>query len=152
MQTTISHETFFRPIEISRKAWTMPADSYNRTRSLFKQTPGKNVFVPIRTMQFLAIIDKTEIVFIDSAGGYMHQDNVGGRIIQLSWRDFRPGTRESILEPVPCTIVYYLENAEHTMKRLYREFSDALEHLEQRAVESRPPQKTARILAIRGGD
>jgi hypothetical protein len=152
MQTTTSQETFFRPIEISRKTWTMPADSYNRTRSLFKHTQSKNVFVPIRTMQFLAIIDKNEIVFIDGTGGYMHQDNQGGRIIQLSWRDFRPGARESILEPVPCTIVYYLERAEQTMKRLYREFSDALVYLEQRAIESHLPQKTARILTIRAGD
>ena len=152
MRTTTSQETFFRPLEISHKAWTMPADSYNRTRSLFKQMPGHTIFVPIRTMQFLAIMDKNEIVFIDSNGGYMHQDDEGGRIIQLAWRNFRPGVRESILEPVPCTIVYYLEQAEQTMKRLYREFVDALVLLEQHALESRPPQKTARILAIHGGD
>jgi rubrerythrin len=149
---TISQETFFRPIEVNRKAWTIPAEAYNRVRALLTQSKEKNVFVPIRTMQFLAVLDKNEIVFIDADGGYRYQDNEGGRIIQLAWQHFGPHVRESLLEPVPCEIVYYSKNAEQTMKRLYREFLDALIQMEQRHVQSVPPNKTARILTIRAGD
>lgn len=150
--STISQETFFRPIEVNRKAWTVPAETYNRVRSLLTQSQEKNVFVPIRTMQFLAILDKNEIVFIDADGGYRYQDNEGGRIIQLAWQNFRPNARESLLEAVPCDIVYYSQNAEQTMKRLYREFLDALILMEHRQVQSITPGKTARILTIHARD
>jgi hypothetical protein len=145
-------ETFFRPIELSREDWTIAAAPYNSTRRLLKQTKEKCVFVPIRTMQFLAIIDEQEIVFIDGASGYIYRDNQGGRIIQISWRNFRPQERQSLFAPVPCQIVYYLQNAKHTMKRLVREFSDALVQMEQRQVQTNAPAKTARILAIRTND
>ncbi len=145
-------ETFFRPIELSREDWTIPAAPYNSTRRLLKQTKEKCVFVPIRTMQFIAIIDEQEIVFIDGASGYIYRDNQGGRIIQISWRNFRPQDRQSLFAPVPCQIVYYLQNAKRSMKRLVREFSDALVQMEQRQVQTNAPAKTARILAIRTND
>ncbi len=148
----IFRETFFRPIELKRETWTLPAESYNRTRRLLKQAKDKCVFVPIRTMQFLAIIDKDEIVFIDGVSGYRTQSNESGRIIELAWQNFHPQVRQSISDPVPCKIVYYLKGAEHTMKRLPREFSDALVQMEERYAESNIPVQTARILAIRTHD
>ncbi len=146
-------ETFFRPIEVSRDDWTIAAAPYNSTRRLIKQTKEKSVFVPIRTMQFLAIIDEQEIVFIDGTSGYTYRDGQGGRLIQISWRNFRPQERQSLFAPVPCQIVYYLSSAKQTMKRLVREFSDALVQMEQRQhAQPSSPAKTARILAIRTND
>ena len=145
-------ETFFRPIELNQEKWTLAAAPYNSTRRLLKHAKDKSVFVPIRTMQFLAIIDKNEIVFIDGASGYKYQDNEGGRIIQLAWQNFRPQGRESLSAPVPCQIVYYLESAKQTMKRIVREFSDALVQMEQRSAQTSVSTKTARILTIRAGD
>lgn len=140
-------ETFFRPPVIQQITWTMPAEPYNCTRHLLKQTQTGCVFVPIRTMQYLAVIDAVEIIFIDAIGNYTYQSGQGGRVIQLAWQNFQPQARESLTDPVACTIVYYLQDAEIAMKRLIREFSEALTQLKQRA-QPLLPQQTAHIIPL----
>jgi hypothetical protein len=143
----IFRETFFRPDEIGRETWTMPAELYNRSHHLLNRTQGKCVFVPIRSMQYLGVIDREEIIFIDGTGGYMYQNHEGGRIIQLAWQNFNPQVRESLTSPVPCHIVYYLPAAKEAMKRLIREFADAVQQLEQRQQVN--SHQSARILPWR---
>lgn len=138
-------ETFFRPEAYRQEEWTMPAILYNRTHLLLTHTKNKCVFVPIRAMQYLAIIDKEEIVFIDGVGSYMQKNGQGGRIIELAWRDFHPQARASLLEPVPCRVVYYFKSAELTMKRVIQAFSEALTSLEQRQPSIQAP---VQILSI----
>jgi hypothetical protein len=148
----IFRETFFRPPELRRQPWTIPATLYNRTHLLFSQANSqtKSVFIPIRTMQYLAIIDAEEIAFIDSEGGYRYQAGLlGGRVIQAAWRDFRPQQRDSLSDPVSCNMVYYVAQAEQVMKRLFGEFSLALEQLEQRRGPSGPRLQTAQIIPWR---
>jgi len=143
----IFRETFFRPDEIDKETWTMPAELYNPSHHLLNHAKGECVFVPIRSMQYLGVIDREEIIFIDGAGGYMYQNEEGGRIIQLAWQNFHPQVRESITSPVPCHIVYYSPGAKEIMKRLIREFEQALRQLEQR--QQMPPHQSARILPLR---
>jgi hypothetical protein len=140
----IIQETFFRPEILEQQPWMMPADAYNRTRRLLTTSPTHNVFVPIRTMQYLAVIDLEEIVFIDAVGGYGYHHHQGGRLIQLAWREFHPQTRQAITDAVPCFLVYYLPSAKEAMKRLAREFTEALIQMEQRVTTL--PMKSARIL------
>lgn len=144
----IYRETFFRPDELHREAWSIPAVIYNRTHHLLNQTKNKCLFVPIRNMQYLAVLDKEEIIFIDSAGGYGHHNGVGGRIIQLAWLDFHPQIRQAISDPVPCHIAYYLPHAKPAMQRLVQDFSLALEQFEQREHKSFLEQ-VARILPFK---
>ena len=125
-------ETFFRPEEYRQENWTMPAMLYNRMHLLLVHTKNKCVFVPIRAMQYLAIIDEEEIVFVDGVGSYMQRNGQGGRVIELAWRDFHPQARDSLIEPVPCRVIYYFKSAELTMKRVIQAFSEALISLEQR--------------------
>lgn len=143
----IFRETFFRPDEIGKENWTMPAELYNRSHRLLNRTQGKCVFVPIRSMQYLGVIDREEIIFIDGAGGYMYQNHEGGRVIQLAWQNFHPQVRDSLSSPVPCHVVYYLPAAKEIMKRLIREFADAMWQLEQRQQVTSP--QSARILSLR---
>lgn len=141
-------ETFFRSPELKRIAWTLPAEIYNRSRWILNRVNNSCVFVPIRTMQYLAVIDREEIIFIDSAGGYRTQNQQGGRLIQLAWRDFQPQQRQGLDTPVAFAIVYYLPEAEQTMKWLIGEFSSALNHLEQRYKQTQPPLQQAVIIPL----
>lgn len=85
-------------------------------------------------MQFLAVIDHEEIIFVDS------QDK---RWIVLSWQGFRPQDREGLQQPVTYKAVYYRPDAEVIMERLQREFALALDALECRREQ---PQGRAQVL------
>ncbi len=148
----IFRETFFRPPELRRESLTLSATLYHRIHRLLKTAhqQTKSVFVPIRTMQYLAIVDAEEVAFVDAEGGYKYQQgNLGGRIIELSWRHFHPQSRASIADPVPYVVIYYLDRAEHTMKQIFSEFSKALEQLEHSHQSSQPILKEAHILPFR---
>ena len=95
-------ETFFRPPEYSRQPSALPADLYNALQLLLKGQTGSCVFVPIRAMQYQAVVEREEVIFVDSQGGYAHQDGEGGRLIRLACVLPPPAGRDSLTEPVPC--------------------------------------------------
>jgi hypothetical protein len=78
-------------------------------------------------MQYLAIIDNEEIVFVDG---------LIPRTIEFSWQSFRPQARENLLDSVNYECVIYELKANQTMQRLAGEFFTALEIIESR--ESSP--------------
>ncbi len=57
-------------------------------------------------MQFQAVIDPEEIIFVDSLG-YAVENGHGGRLIVLAWQFTSHGPRDSLTEPVPIEVVYY---------------------------------------------
>ena len=89
-------------------------------------------------MQFQAVIDQEEIIFVDSQG-YMVHRGVGGRVILLAWRLPRASALESLAEPVPCSVVHYREGLADVQRRLLGEFTKALELLERRALGTPHP-------------
>jgi len=129
MSTTT--ETFFRPTEITREWVTLPAPLYNRCRLLLTRCPTQCLFVPIRSMQYLAVIDPEEIIFVDNQG-YAHRDGQGGRLIVLAWKTGLTASRDSLTEPVPVEIIYYEPNGHDTQRRLMSEFPPALALYEER--------------------
>ncbi|MEN8260224.1 MAG: hypothetical protein ABFS02_06510 [Pseudomonadota bacterium] len=96
----------------------LPAASYNLTRILLRQTRDEAVFVPIRSMLYLAVVDDQEIIFLDGAASR--------RQILLAWQNFCPGQRNSLEEPVAYEAAYYSEEAPAIMPRLLAEFPKAL--------------------------
>ncbi len=131
-------ETFFLPQECDRHDWTVPINLYRLYRKRLRDSRGNWVFVPVRSMQFLAVIDDEEVVFVDSQAYMVHND-VGGRVILLAWRFAPAGSLDSLTEPVPCTVVHYQPHLKDVQRRLVGEFTKALELLEQRHLESQPP-------------
>jgi len=124
-------EVFFRPSETGRDTSTIPAALFNRCRLLLARCDHAHVFVPIRSMQFLGVIDDEEIIFVDSQA-YRTQGEEGGRLILLAWQ-FRPELRPAALDrPVPIDFVYYHSGARDLQKRLIGEFGKALDLLERR--------------------
>jgi hypothetical protein len=133
-------ETFYRSAEIRREPRTMRADTYSLAFRLLRHSGKSCLFVPIRTMQYMGIIDAEEIVFV-------HRE--GRRMIELAWLRFRPQQRSSLDEPVPFEVVYYREGATEAMYRLPWEFHQALLALDKR--QSRDPRPGRLISFPTGG-
>jgi len=91
----------------------LPAATYNLMRTLFHQCNHSCLFVPVRSVQYQAIIDETEVAFV-----YAHRRSH----IEFSWRHFKPQLRESLNDPVPYEFVYYDQKALETMQRMQGEF------------------------------
>jgi hypothetical protein len=77
--------------------------------------------VPIRSMQYLAILDREEFVFID---------NQYKSWIEIAWQHFRPQVRDSLDDPVPYEAVIYDADGFAAMRRLMSEFPRALQLLD----------------------
>lgn len=135
----IIEETFYRPPELSRDPRTLPGGTYNLARVLLKRAATGCLFVPLRGMQFLAVLDAEEFIFVDREGR---------RIIELAWQHFSPQARHSLDDPVSYEAVYYSPAGAEITRRAQSEFHKALLALEQKIVLDAP----ARIIKLAGGN
>jgi len=133
----IVEETFYRPDELSREPRTLLAETYNLAHTLLSHARQACLFVPIRSMQFLAVVDREEFIFVDRDGR---------RTIEIAWQHFRPGERKALDAPVAYEAVFYSENAPEVMRRLQQEFLKALHVMEGRE----PVYSSARIIPLPG--
>lgn len=141
-------ETFFRPPEQAREQSAIPAPLYNAMRTLLRHAGNPYVFVPIRTMQYLAVVERTEVCFVDALGGYAYQDGKGGRLIQLAWH--LQGTRDSLCAPVHCEIVYYSKDLKAVHRGLISDLGAALADRQRQRQDPAVADQAVRILAFRG--
>lgn len=119
--------SFERGEEIDRETRQLPAAFYRKILLLHSRSADRHLFVPIRAMQYLAIVDREEIVFVDGQNP---------RAIELSWREFDRGERGDLREPVTYQCIYYQEKGRRNMGRLQGEFLKALDQLELRQPRS----------------
>jgi hypothetical protein len=140
-------ETFFLPEELDRAPWTLPAALYNLSRTLLARSEFDCVFVPIREMQYLAIITRGEIVFVDSLA-YACRENEGGRLIVISWKIDTHFTRDSLDQPQPCEIIHYHRDGARIQQRLVGAYQEALELLDSRYRNRSLPPGGARIVRL----
>jgi hypothetical protein len=131
----IVEETFYRSAEHAREARMLPAEVYNLAYRLLQRAGNGCLFVPIRSMQFLAVLDAEEFIFVDREGG---------RLIEIAWQRFKPQARRSLEEPVPYEAVYYSPAAAETMRRVQGEFHKALRELARKS----PPAGIARVVPL----
>ena len=127
--------TCYRDTELQRDSRLLPAAVYNVTHLLLEHSREGVVFVPIRSMQFLAVIDREEIVFLDAELK---------SVVDIAWQHFRPQQRRSLTEPVPYEAVFYNQHGKETMRRLLAEFPPALNILCARDM----PSSAARIIKL----
>ena len=142
-------ETFFLPAEVARTKWAVPAEIYNLARSLLGRSPTGNLFVPIRSMQFLAVVTSGEVVFVDSQSYAVAQDE-GGRLILIAWKLSPARDRQALGDPVPCEVVFYEQHKRDLLLRLVQEFRKAMELMDQRYRDRQLPAKGAKILPLHG--
>lgn len=112
--------TCYRDREMASEPRSLPAATYNLAHTLLGRSPSGCLFVPIRAMQYLAILDAEEFVFLDGERKCW---------IDIAWQDFRPQVRTSLDEPVPYQAVYYQPDAAQIMARLQAELPRALNNL-----------------------
>lgn len=134
----IVEETFYRRDEVAREPRTLPAVTYNLAHVLLARAGGC-LFVPMRGMQYLSVLDNEEFIFVDREGG---------RMIEMAWQQFRPGERTALDMPVAYEAVFYSPTGAQTMQRLQAEFHKALMQLDQRAPAHEPAQVVK--LPVRG--
>jgi hypothetical protein len=132
-----SLESFERGQPLSQVDSALPAATYNLTRILLAASANGCVFVPLRGMQYLAVVDREEIIFVDS---------LYKRWVEVAWRYFRPQAREALDEPVAYEAVFYTPEGSDTQRRIQAEFHKALMLLDSR----RPAAGSAHILPLRG--
>ena len=93
--------------------------------------------MPMRRMQYLAVLDAQEFIFIDSQGD---------RSIELAWQCFHPQVRSALDEKVPYELVYYRAQGEMTMRWLPGEFYKSLRQYAERQTHGAP--RTAKIIHL----
>lgn len=140
------NQTFFRPEELKRVPWVLPASLYNLTRLALRDSEKNTSFISLREMQFVAVIDEEEIIFVDGNGEYEVRDGEGGRIIKLAWQNFNIHDRASIDDTVPIEVVYYSDDAEEHFRRIIGLLGTAIE--EHRSVKNPIPDSGAKIISI----
>ena len=144
-----TRETFFRPGEVRRDSSALPAPIYNQCRRLLGRAERGCVFVPIRDMQFVAVIDAEEVIFVDSQTGHMVLNGLGGRPILLSWRFGSPAERDSLHAPVSFEVIYYRKGLDEVQRRLPGAFNKALQRLQDRKRDSQAFGHGADILPFK---
>lgn len=108
-------ESFDRGEALGSELRQLPAETYNTLRLLLDYSEANCVFVPIRSMQYMAVIDQEEIIFVDAVSAR--------RSIELIWHKFKPQERSNLTTPVSYRLTYYDKKALETMKRLQWEFN-----------------------------
>jgi len=109
--------SLYRDEAVSSASRTLRAHTYNMGHTLLAKNPDGVVFLPIRSMQFLAILDAEEWVFVD--GEKKH-------LIEVAWQKFRPQSRSAIDEAVPFEAMFYTEEGPVLMSRLESAVHEAL--------------------------
>lgn len=102
-------------------------------------------------MQYLAVIDRDEIIFVDSQA-YAVRDGEGGRMIMLTWRYDLSLDRDNLNEPVEIEVLYHHEQAFEVQKRIQSEFSQALDILESQQRVKGCEYKGKRVVEFPSGN
>jgi len=124
---------------LSRDTRELSAALYNKQRLMFIQARSASLFVPIRSMQYLAVIDREEIIFVDG---------MRPRLVAISWQHFRYHDRDNLRMPVRYDCVVYQADVIPLQQRLPQAFFLALDTLERK----RPVSETAAtIVPLSGG-
>ena len=100
-------------------------------------------------MQYLAIIDREEVIFVDSLNYAVH-DGQGGRLIVQSWMMDMHSGQDSLSEPVAIERIYYNDRGEEIQRRLMSEIPQALKLFEERQRGGAGQCLVATILPFRG--
>ena len=125
--------TCYRDREIAREPRMLSAVTYNLAHTLLARASNGCLFIPIRSMQYLAILDDEELIFLDGERKCW---------INIAWQRFRPQIRSSLDEAVAYEAVYYQTDAAVIMPRLQIELTRALQQLSQKGSAIAP----ARVL------
>lgn len=147
--TAHQFQTFFTPDEFFCQYDRLLSRTYNLARVLLNRSGADHLFVPIRSMQYLAIIERDAFWFVDSMA-YAVRGEEGGRLITVSWHPLlTAGKREGLSQHMDCRVIFYDRDMSDVQIRLRGEFYEAMQLLDQRYRETLVSGGEVRILALR---
>lgn len=133
-----AHDTqsFFTPDEFSCQQTRLLSNTYNLAHILLNRCQSDHLFIPIRSLQYVAIIENNAFWFVDSLA-YATRGNDGGRLIRISWHPLIDASqRESLIENMDCRVIFYGDDMLDIQNRLNREFYQAMLLVDKRHRES----------------
>lgn len=148
-----AHDTqsFFTPEPFFCLQISLPSRIYNLAHILLNRSEYPHVFIPIRSMQYLAIVEQDVFWFVDSLA-YATRGNEGGRLITVSWHPLlTAGERDSLSQHMDCHVIYYEQDMHEVQTRLLGEFYQAMHLIDQRYRDQHIPGGGAQILPLKSG-
>lgn len=146
-----AHDTqsFFTPDEFFCQETKVLSRTYNLAHVLLNRSQSSHLFIPIRSLQYLAIVEKNTFWFVDSLA-YAVRDNEGGRLIRVSWHPLISGNeREGLTQNMDCRVIFYGEDMSEIQKRLNSEFYQSMLQIDQRHRDSLNTDCKVSILPLR---
>lgn len=129
-----AHDTqsFFTPDEFFCQKTRLLSQTYNLAHILLNRSQSSHLFIPIRSLQYLAIIEKTTFWFVDSLAYAVRADE-GGRLIRVSWHPLiNANQREGLNQNMDCRVVFYGGDMSEIQNRLNSEFYQSMQQIDQR--------------------
>lgn len=151
IQCMTAHDTqsFFTPDEFSCQESTLSSKTYNLAHVLFNRNQSEHLFIPIRSLQYLAIIEQDAFWFVDSLA-YAVRGDEGGRLITVSWHPvITAHEREGLTQNMDCRVIFYGEDMTEIQKRLNSEFYQSMVQVDQRHRDSLNTDCKVSILPLR---
>lgn len=146
-----AHDTqsFFTPDEFLCEQSRLYSQTYNLAHVLLNRSESDHIFVPIRTMQYLAIIEQNTFWFVDSLA-YAVRGDEGGRIVRVSWHPVNSANeRESLTQNMDCRVIFYGRDMHDIQTRLSVEFYKAMQLVDQHHRETIITESKVSILPLR---
>lgn len=146
-----AHDTqsFFTPDDFSHQQSRLASRTYNLAHVLLNRNQSSHVFIPIRSLQYLAIIEKDAFWFVDSLA-YATRGDEGGRLIRVSWHPLIAATeRDGLIQHMDCEIIFYGGDMSQIQTRLNSEFYQAMLQIDQRHRDSLPDTGKINILPLK---
>ena len=142
-----AHDTqsFFTPDMFFCQQTRLLSQTYNLAHILLKRSQSNHLFIPLRSLQYLAIIEKNTFWFVDSLA-YAVRGDEGGRLIRISWHPLIGlNQREGRNQKMDCGVVFYGDDMHEIQSRLNHEFHQSMQLIDQR---QRDALKTDGIISI----
>jgi len=133
-----AHDTqsFFTPDEFSCEKFMLLSKSYNLAHVLLNRSQAKHLFIPIRSLQYLAIIERDAFWFVDSLA-YAVRGDEGGRLIRISWHpELDESQRDGLTQNMDCQVVFYGQDMHDIQIRLNHEFYQSMKLIDERHRDS----------------
>jgi len=146
-----AHDTqsFFTPDEFFCQKSLLLSNTYNLAHTLLNRSEASHLFIPIRSLQYLAIIEKNAFWFVDSMA-YAVRGDEGGRLIRISWRPIiNTVQRDDLTLPLGCCVIFYGDDMQEIQNRLTSEFYQAMLLIDQRHRDSLVANYKVNILPLK---
>ncbi len=133
-----AHDTqsFFTPDEFFCQESRLLSKTYNLAHVLLKRSQSDYIFVPIRPLQYLAILEKNAFWFVDSLD-YAVRGDEGGRLIRISWHPLlNANQREGLNQNMDFRIIFYGKDMCEVQNRLNSELYQSMRLIDQRHCDS----------------